>query len=282
MAVGDLVTADFMYEFSGVAFGSGTSYRTEEMEGLFGIPDLSTSDLNRLDRHGAIPGDDLMGGRKIIGKINLEELVKATMETKLTAWQTAMRVRNREEQLVYQRPGTGKRYVSARPRKSSYPSDYQLAHGLGKLAVEWFCPDPRHYLLATKTTVVTVASASLTQTTALTVVTGNFETEPVITITGPATNPRLSLSGQTAIDGRSYNGRVFAVDVVMTAGDTMIIDFKNKTIKLNGVDRYDLKRVDSRWWSLLPGAQSLTYSRSAGNTGAAATATPVWNDAWVI
>lgn len=73
---------------------------------------------------------------------------------------------------------------------------------------------------------------------------GNETVYPIITISTPATNPKLI--------NRATNEFVQVMTTVLE-GDKLIIDMRNKTITHNGLNIYSLQRDGSTFFGLVPG-----------------------------
>lgn len=263
MAVGDLVVANYQYEYRGVLLGSNTSYRTEKVDGLLSMPDLQAFDTDRTDRHGAFAGRSLLRPRTVQMDVNILVETATTMTDIETIMRTLFTALNPMKgsttaQLVFQRPGQGKRYVNARPTKRSFPSVYEIPHGLAKGSIEFKCADPRIYKLTEDQT--TILLTGVTSNSGTVTNGGDFPHSPVLEITGPATNPRIACVEDS--------NRTIKVDIVLGSSDTLIIDTFNRTVTLAGVNRYDVVRNDNQWWELQPGANTITMTRSSATGNA--------------
>lgn len=73
---------------------------------------------------------------------------------------------------------------------------------------------------------------------------GNETVYPIITISTPATNPKLI--------NRTTNEFMQVMTTVLE-GDKLIIDMRNKTITHNGLNIYALQRNGSKFFGLIPG-----------------------------
>jgi hypothetical protein len=85
---------------------------------------------------------------------------------------------------------------------------------------------------------------------------GDIEIAPVIYCVGQYTNPKI------------YNMRtnsVIGVNVATAAGDTLIIDMKNRQITLNGVSVLFYKSPTGDFWTLKPGNNDLYLETSSGS-----------------
>jgi len=91
---------------------------------------------------------------------------------------------------------------------------------------------------------------------------GDAPAFPVITLTGPLTNPRII---------NTTLGRYIELNYTLPAGQTIEIDMLNKTIIQGGVtNRLSKKTDDSQWWWLDPGANVIQLrTNSVGESGTA-------------
>lgn len=97
---------------------------------------------------------------------------------------------------------------------------------------------------------------------------GNFETRPIITITGPINQP--GVYNQTS-------GQLISFSALnLSAADVLTIDLLNKVATLNGSPRP--ADLGSAWWVLPPGTSQLVL-QGAGAAGATMTLT--YSDAWM-
>lgn len=284
MAAGDLIDGDYQYEFRGFKFGSGTDYQTELVEGILGLPTAVTNDDEKQEDHGMHPGQDLLSGRDIQISMNIFGDMGEDIEMKISKAAAVFQVTKRqtfvEFEFVTRRPGKERRFARARARRAAFPSNYDTARGLARGVVELFATDPRFWSAQEYAAAVPLAIGATTGQ-AVVLMGGDFEdgSDPIITITGPCTNPIL----QNATDGNRQfrtTGAGGVGSLVMGAADTLVVDFRTGDVKLNGVDAYQYVKADSQWWVLLPGNNTFVYSREAGNTGASSTATLRWRDAF--
>jgi hypothetical protein len=160
----------------------------------------------------------------------------------------------------------------------SYPTLVDVDFTIGLLA-----PDPRKYGARTSVTVIAnsqtlgvvypltypVTYPAQAPPGAATVTNGgNFETRPLIAITGPVTGPAVynQTSGQTI----SFS------TLTLGTTDQLVIDLLAKVAYLNGAQLpADLW---SSWWVLDPGTSQIILQ---GAGGAGATMTISFNDAWM-
>ena len=83
---------------------------------------------------------------------------------------------------------------------------------------------------------------------------GTVETAPTITVSGPAAAPFFE--NVTA-------GKTVWVNVAVPSGQDLVVDFATKTVTLNGVTQSNAVGVDSRWWTLAPGANTIRSNVAA-------------------
>lgn len=269
MAVGDLVTKDFMYEFNGLAFGSGTPYITSKVKGLLAPPGLRSNDKDRQDAHGSFPSRRTYSKRRIEFDVAVDG-TPANIEALMQSLMTAFTITDLPQQFVFQRPnGFGKRFAWCFVDASDFDSDYDVAHGYATGSLALVAHDPRYYSLAETSTLITIALNANSQNGNVTNI-GNFDTAPILEIPGPSTNPRIS----NAADGN----KTIRVDIAIPTGQTLIIDTKARSVTLAGVDRFDVVRTDNQWWKLKPGVNPISYNRTGG--GAASSLNVRHRNAW--
>lgn len=285
MAVGDLltgVTASFgaQYEWAGVLFGTGTPLIVESMEGLDSMPDFNSDDTDHNDDHGTLPGIDLMKGREITMTINVDGASHADVMAKYRTLARVMRPLKVDVAFAFQRPNEVKKQVFARPRKRSFPSNTDVAHGLSRGALQWMAGDPRiHSLVENHVQIVLAAGNNSGQVVLHN--SGDFHGYPRFVLSGAGSNPRVAVSAQTPdpLDGTNFNNRTTALDLAMGAGDVLAFNPKTKDIRLNGASAYAVRRNDNQWWEHMPGDQTVTFSRTA--TTGAQTLDIFWFDTWL-
>lgn len=282
MAAGDLITQNYEVEFNGVLFG-GAAANLEVVEfSPFESPDMRTVDLARPLDHGMFLSTDYYGGRTVV----LEAETWNTWSGVLNAL-TALQTYNTELPLVFQLPTVGKLRVNCRVRRRAQMAVNQEFNvgGRTRVIVEFYATDPRIYSNTLQSAVATLTPASSgitfnavfnllfgvgTSSTVSVTNAGTFETRPQISIAGPVTDPYLE--NQTTGKTLSFNGD-------LASGETLEVDFLNRTVLLNGTaSRYSWVDDTDGWWTLQPGVNSI---RLGGSTASSATATISWRDAYV-
>lgn len=277
MALGDLLTRDGQYEINGLLLNDSLAdldtLKVIKVSGLFSAPDMKVSDSEVQDDHGGQVGRDLFTMRTIVMDLLVIASTKANMYNKLKAIESAFQPQSDLLGLAYQRAGIGKQFVNVRPRKlGGFDTSDTLDKGWAEGSVMLLAPDPRKFDLVQRSQGIVIASAGTTNSGTLNMA-GNFKggARPILEIAGPATNPRI---GNAADFGRSLK-----VDMVILAGQTLIVDFATRTLTMGGLDQSGNVRSDSQWWALYPGNNLISFTRS--NTPAAtSTLTVKWWDSY--
>lgn len=82
---------------------------------------------------------------------------------------------------------------------------------------------------------------------------GTATVKPVITITGPLSNPYIS--------NAAADGKYLQLNATLNSGDVVTVDMAEKTIVLNGSSNYLATRTsDSEWWGIAPGNNTISFS----------------------
>lgn len=82
-------------------------------------------------------------------------------------------------------------------------------------------------------------------------VAGNRSTPPIFTITGPVTNPRI-------LNDTLSKEMIF--NITLSSIETLVIDPKNRTVRLNGaVNRRNTLLSSNSWFYLAPGENTVRY-----------------------
>jgi hypothetical protein len=201
----------------------------------------------------------------------------STVETYLDSLKQNFAPRATPVALVFKIPGVYERVIFVKPRGCRYRWDQGRRIGIIPVQFLMYAEDPRFYdntlqgasapFGGPATTgfafsfgfnlsfgvVVPVSGADVT-------VGGNRPTPAVITIPGPAVNPRII----NVTDGLS-------LDFVVTLGasDILTIDLGNRTVTLNGNInlRNTLQRPD--WWLFNPGVTNIVYGGGSSSGGPA-------------
>ena len=120
-------------------------------------------------------------------------------------------------------------------------------------------------------TIVPVLGSGTTGGTATIFNPGNVDSHPIITFTGPLTNPYI----QNATTGYSWQ-----LDYTLLSGDSVVVDMYNKTVVFDGnADFISHMDANSSWWTVVPGINSFTMS--TGSTADTGSVTVTCNPAYV-
>ncbi len=271
---GGAVARDGQYEFNGLLINNDSWLQAEEVDGLFDLPSVkSAGDSEMEDRHGGYLGRDLLATREITMKLGVHADNDADLYLRQRAVVNAFQPITGLLPLIYQRSGIGQLYIPVRPRRlGGFTTSWKTAATkINKAMVLLVAPDPRVLASLESSQAIQIA-ASATSAQGNVVMAGNFigGAWPIIEIAGPATNPRIT---------NNRTGRTIRIDHVITAGQTLIIDTKERTVTKGGIDQFASVRNDNQWWTLLPGIQTVSWART-NNPANTATMTVRWRDSY--
>jgi hypothetical protein len=279
--------SNYQFQFGSFAFGAGSDFQILSVDGLEGLPELSTQDSDRGYNDGMFSGRDFLRGRQLIFQMLVLAGSGNSAQQNFNLLQT---------NLLYQQQGTtamnfklsptdSEYLINARVRSVKAMVDPEFTYGFIKVAVNMFCPDPRYYSATATTATMTVqppqgrtydriynliyGGGSLSSATVITN-NGWTTTYPVITITGPATNIVLGNIGMN---------EYLTINYSLTNTDTLVVDLDQKTISLNGVYARNLLAGNSEWFSAPPGTSNFYFT--ASNTDGSTSAVAVYRSAYV-
>lgn len=286
MAVGDLVTEPYQYEYSGFVVGPNTGFYVKTVNGLIGYPALRSGTVNRFGGHGGRAGRHYMPVREFILQFDHPHNDEVEFASARRAVMRAYRPRvlpSQEEAFVFWHAGGDKKIVWARPIDNSIPLDRRFALMVPEVSIRFEAVDPLHYSLQEHQQVVTL-TADLTglsfplnfplnfgpssSSQASLFNGGSAPATWSVEITGPIEGPRLEKVG---------SGEILNLpNLNIEAGDTLTINEKDRTILLNDTAsrRGDLTSA-SRWFKLDP-ETTTTISFASNGTPSGSTATFTW------
>jgi hypothetical protein len=285
VAIGDLVTGNYQFEYNSLLLGDTTLYEISRVGGL-DLPNMRDADISRPLEHGGFAGGpDLLSSRTIDILLNVYGGDATTTSGLLAALDLATMVREDETPLVFQLPGQIKRRIGCRPRRREMDVNLDYVYGIPAVKLQFEAMDPRMYdnTLSSATMTIAVASDGLDFDIVFdldigTVVgglvsctnSGNTPVYPQATLPGPITNPSII---------NTTTGKTLRMVGSVDSGDSLIVDFYQRTILLNGTSsRYNFFDSNvSEWWTLQPGANSVQYSTSSGT----ASGTLYWRSGWL-
>lgn len=265
----------------GQADSDGILWFWEKLDGWDGL-DVSGQVVQRSSDHGGWASEQFLAPRVMTWTVLAQAPDQATRDLARAKMQAAMPISTLGT-FTYNEPIPKQAMV----RRSGRLAETYMTLTEVEFSVLMIAPDPRKYstTLKNQTTTFTSnivpvgitvpftvpwSSPPIPPTGSMTVHNaGNFETRPVITITGPVTGPALINSTQ----GRQVTWR----SLVMGPTDVLVIDTDLKQAILNGSAVYPADYT-SAWWVLNPGD---TQIQLGGSTAGGATISVSWRDAWL-
>lgn len=273
---GALLLEPYGYEFRGLLFGTGTDFVTEKVEGLLAMPAVSLDEEEKSYDHGTFPGIPTMEGRRISFDMKIKGSAGFDIEEKLSVCRKTFqlpRIRNGRisEPFVFWRPGQPKKFCLARCTRRDFNSEFETARGLAEGSVELFANDPLIYSLEEQSASFSLVDAAAAGSTIINQAGDHPDGAwPLITITGPATDP--------VITNEDDDFRAIRLTLVLGPADEAVIDVEKEIMWVNDVRDSDAISSDNEWWALLPGDNTINYNRSAGN--ATSTITFDYRNVW--
>lgn len=165
-------------------------------------------------------------------------------------------------------PGKAERLLFVKPLGCRYDWDELRRTGQAAIQFSMFAEDPRIYdseLLSVSVPLGAVVytgfgfnlgfdfgfgGTSSTTDQVLIEISGNRPTPPIFVVTGPVTNPRIL---------NDITGAELRFNIVLGASDTLTIDTKYKTVRLNGTANRRSALIAPDWYFLEPGTNALRY-----------------------
>ncbi len=282
---------DYAFTFNGLTFGGlGQLVQVAGVQGLEDVPDVRTADDPRGFADGVFYGRDFLGGRTITIDLILMSSPGTSMRQVLDLAKAAFIPQSGATgtflPLQFTLPGQGLKRINCRLRRRSIPITHDYSMGQARGALMFYAADPRIYDDAPMTLPISLPVAASGRTyprtypmtygaggagnTQVATNAGTVTTKPVITITGPVDTPFIQ---------NITEGSFLKIGVVLGAADTLTIDTDARSIMLNGTaSRRSALSVDSVWWDLQPGPNTLLYSAAAQT---ASIATVTWRNAYL-
>jgi hypothetical protein len=298
----------YQLQFGGVTFGGIDKTKPTFLQSLvLDMPSVSAGDTQRALDQGELAGFDVLPGRDI----TITQLVSsgyfATGALPTTAAAQALESNMRllgsvlgpsgaiEQPLFIQLP-SGCYAANARARKHNCPFDINRVFAGGVIATSLLhATDPRFYGVPSLSETVglptSAGGAPLPFAFALgfgagglgglatCVNAGGFETRPLITFTGPCTNPSVC---NLSIAGAPY----LSFQITLNAGDTLVVDTDLQTViyttagTTTGVSRRSALSAYSTWFNLPPGSNTIEFNTSDA-AWVAGTMEVQWANAWL-
>lgn len=231
---------------------NGAYWNCDEIDG-WDSPGMRQKLLDATGRHGKVAGQQLYDARALVLAGDCVTPSVAAFWASKTRLTTATNLLAATGALVVNEPTPKLAAVmrAGRVRMREYPD----AAGF-HFEVPLLAPDPRKYA-------ATASSAGMPATVTNA---GDIETFPTLIVFGPSTNPMQITNG----------GKTVRLNVALTGGQTLLVNFATGLVTISGVNRYDIVDLAvTRWWSLAPGANVVTYS------GGGTSPTLHWSNAWI-
>ena len=137
---------DWTCEFNGLVMGvPDSAISIVAVDGLLTLPEVRSSDLTLLQRHGLFAGDDYMNGRTVTLTLEVYGSTREEFTQALNDVQAAFIPGAPEAMFSFKFPGVAadqSAYVMARPRKRSAPLDLNFAYGVCNVVVELYATSP--------------------------------------------------------------------------------------------------------------------------------------------
>src|SRR5436190_22227425 len=246
-------------------------YALDTLEGLFGSPEIVSSDLPRVSRSGMVAGTDYYRGRTVTITVNVYADDATTFNTAVANLGRAFAAPLATPlPLSFTIPGISDglaAILNLRPRKLSAPYAVGTIGGRSaQVAVELYATDPLIYSAAETVAAIGLSTSGVGLQFNLTfnlsfggatsfggavlLNSGSATAPAVIRINGPVTNPTV----RNVTTGQSLN-----LTTTLVAGEFVNLDTSARTVMLNGTaDRYSLLTTP-QWWGLVPGLNEIRY-----------------------
>lgn len=288
MAIGDLITADFQYEWNQTLLvGSGTNYDVIEVDGLDDLPTVDSFDSPRDARWGSDDGTDLARDRVATFSGELFTATDAGMASLLDGLRDTLTV-GPVGTLAWRHPGEGVRFVYARCRRRSIPVNHRRSVLSAVWAAQLVAVDPLIYSAAstTKSSARTTGGTGFTPPftppftlgaavagTVRVTNAGSASARWTARLAGPLTNPVLTNRSTGARLAFTANG-----GLTLAAGEYVDLASDARSVLLAGTaSRRSQLSLDSRWFDLPPGHTDIELTADSGTGTFAIT----WRSAWL-
>jgi hypothetical protein len=280
--------AVYSFSFNGQVFGGANSpYQILSVDGLESLPGIRNQDDNRGFNDGMFSGRDFLAGRNISMIIQTYGDGVNSAQVNFNTLQSVLLPQSSGTTPLYFKlpTATTDQYINVRVRGLSTTISPEYTYGQITSQLELFAPDPRYYnsnqqtatlaystptgRIYNRTYNLTYGGGSATITTTITN-NGWADTYPVITITGPITNPVI---------GNQTQGKFLDLVGTFSSSDSLVVDLYNKLITLNGQPARNLL-ISGDWFSAQPGNNQF-YFYGTGTLFGTTQATVVWNSAYI-
>lgn len=274
---------------SGLVLGAGTDYIIQSWKGL-GLQTMRTSEIPKPFQHGEFLGPEYIAGKTVDIGLHVQgtddDDVTANVDSLIGQWYLDARASvtyGTVTKLHVKLPGKAQRFLYGRPRRSELDPD-NIINGYSPGTLQYKASDPLWYSADLHTQVMNLATApsgrgfnksfdygwggSATSGAALVTNSGTASSLPTFTLAGPLTN--IVLTNETT-------GASLTLTYTLGSGETLVVDFREATIKLNGTASRYYAKTGGSFWELAPGNNSIRFQAQSGS----GIATLEWRDAWL-
>lgn len=229
-----------------LVIGAGSKYRVASTIGLFGAPAVKAQDEALHGFDGAWAGVDRLETREIGIEIGIEGDYDADPETydaRLQELGEALAPRAASIAFEYQILGRVRRFYG-RPRGFAIIGDDAFHMGAALAVARIICPDPLIYDADVTTSASISGSGSVMNG-------GNYPVWPEIVATPSGSS--MTITNETDDELQmTLSG--------LSAGQSYVLNTRNRTITRAGVDEYDVLGFPPNWVRLLAGSNSITVT----------------------
>lgn len=176
-------------------------------------------------------------------------------------------------QFFFKAPGRAERFLWVKPLGLKYDWDAPRRTGVISVQIQMFAEDPRIYDAALQSRSVIMGATvytgfgfsfafpfgfggtSSTSDGVIVTNSGNRPTPAIFTINGPVVNPRI-------LNDTTGDEMIFTITLL--AGETLVVDTKYKTVRLNGVTNRRGTLQMPTWFLLQTGDNFIRYRAESG------------------
>ena len=280
------LTALYSFSFNGQVFGgAGSPYQITAVDGLEGLPGIRSQDDNRGYNDGMFSGQDFLAGRHITVTMQVLASGMTSAQANLNTLQQALLPQKTgTTPLYFQITGT-EQFINARVRSFSVPITPDYTYGLITAQVTFFAPMPMYYDSTQQSATLQISpppgrtynrtynlvyGGGSASTSTSVVNNGWATTYPIITISGPVSNP---------IVGNVTQNNYLNFIGTYTNTDQLVVDLGSKLITLNGAPARNLL-LSGNWFDAQPGT-NLFYFTGTNTLPGTTQATVTWYSAYI-
>lgn len=289
MAAGDLVTRDFQMEFNNLLLGAATPYGWQNLQGWDDLPDVDIGLVHQPLQHGAQAGPPYARERVLTWEFQMwpnrvdfaaarAAIRRATAPRRDGVLQPLVISTVEETHLVF-----------AVCTKRNIPADRRYAARIPKGILQFIAPDSRRFSVAESTVRIDAPTGvtglqypltypldyggTVTPGSSNALNEGDTETHPLIEISGPCINPKVT---------NQALGSFLAFNITLALGEVLTVDTNKGTVFLGSTDKFDTRvglSVPPEDFVLIPGFNGLVFETPGFSVGAGVNVT--WRSAWM-